>query len=809
MAPNTGSGGPLPGEAAARELRELRELRRSSRSFSSLQPGGPGSPRASLLQSFRRRRASWTSVDDAEAPSGPEEEPGPSGRGRGGEGPPPPPEASPGWARRRASSSGELSPEGGPAEGGGKGRRTLGEPRKPSPKSSFQLSRTEVRNRDCRDLFELEPSEELEDEYSCALHKKILLQGRMYVFTSKVCFFSNVFGYVTKKTLDLKAVTSVRKTNNMGFPNSIEIVYNGKVYFFTSFLYRNEAYKIIVRRWTAAAPGYARLFLGDDASGEKGGRHRRALSEGLRKEGSRSKGRSTISHGPGPRQPVSMDRKRVTITGGESPPLLASPSRRLSITSLLMGSPSLRAEKPRRADSGAESEGSLSLEQLLNSARKEGREGTPGRYDSQGSLRSHNTSNSGEDREGHSEPEKQKRLSQDSLPEILSNGDETLSGDDGQYMDEDLGGTYLPPHAGEPAEARGMECIYEGLVAGKFEHLYAKVLANGSEFLEKLHASLGDTEIECSQWERAESIKTFSRTFAFKRKLPAYLTIPGMGAAPTTRSVQTHKLRYFKDAVECYVWESSQRIAGIPYGDCFTVEARWEFRSVPEYPGRIMVKHYFAVPFSKSTVWKSSIVRNTKSQMADYRKQLVRDLEAECHSDRSDDEALQDSTNIDADKIPVEWRDQIHKMLNIGGGDGPFKRILSPGKKRISFQAAKDRGRERSATFFSVAGLVLVLGFPLRASKAAVRASCGLVARNFVLLGFLVVLAVQFYILQRLNEGAAPPGASPGAKQAEIAYHKKHISMLANNLKLLSAQMSKIQKELADAERSLANLQTV
>ena len=153
-------------------------------------------------------------------------------------------------------------------------------------------------NRECRDLFELEPSEELEDEYSCALHKKILLQGRMYVFTSKVCFFSNVFGYITKKTLDLKAVTSVRKTNNMGFSNSIEIVYNGKVYFFTSFLYRNEAYKIIVRRWTAAAPGYARLFLGDDADGEKGGRHRRALSEGLRKEEPRSKGRSTISHGP-------------------------------------------------------------------------------------------------------------------------------------------------------------------------------------------------------------------------------------------------------------------------------------------------------------------------------------------------------------------------------------------------------------------------------------------------------------------------------------------------------------------------------
>ncbi len=38
----------------------------------------------------------------------------------------------------------------------------------------------------------------------CALYKKILLQGRMYVFTNHVCFYSNVFGYTKKKTIALK-----------------------------------------------------------------------------------------------------------------------------------------------------------------------------------------------------------------------------------------------------------------------------------------------------------------------------------------------------------------------------------------------------------------------------------------------------------------------------------------------------------------------------------------------------------------------------------------------------------------------------
>jgi hypothetical protein len=53
-------------------------------------------------------------------------------------------------------------------------------------------------------MFELEPTENVMDDFVCALKKRILLQGRMYVFEHYVCFHSNVLGYVKNKIIPLK-----------------------------------------------------------------------------------------------------------------------------------------------------------------------------------------------------------------------------------------------------------------------------------------------------------------------------------------------------------------------------------------------------------------------------------------------------------------------------------------------------------------------------------------------------------------------------------------------------------------------------
>lgn len=42
------------------------------------------------------------------------------------------------------------------------------------------------------------------DDFVCALQKKILLQGRLYVFEHYVCFHANVFGYVKNIIIPLK-----------------------------------------------------------------------------------------------------------------------------------------------------------------------------------------------------------------------------------------------------------------------------------------------------------------------------------------------------------------------------------------------------------------------------------------------------------------------------------------------------------------------------------------------------------------------------------------------------------------------------
>lgn len=116
---------------------------------------------------------------------------------------------------------------------------------------SLARSRQVLRSEEYRQLFHLPSEEVLIQDFNCALQKKILLQGHMYLFEHYVCFYSNIFGYEKKKIIVLKDVTSVRKAKTAGlFPNAIEIVAWGKKSFFASFLSRDEAYRLIVDGWS-------------------------------------------------------------------------------------------------------------------------------------------------------------------------------------------------------------------------------------------------------------------------------------------------------------------------------------------------------------------------------------------------------------------------------------------------------------------------------------------------------------------------------------------------------------------------------
>jgi hypothetical protein len=115
-----------------------------------------------------------------------------------------------------------------------------------------------------RKFFNLPPDEVLIEEYLCALYKKVLLQGRMYLFSNYVCFYSNVFGYQKKKVIALKNVTIVNKANTLKVvPNAIEIVCNGKCEFFTSFIFPDKAYRTITAAWKECSQ-YSKIFAAAD-----------------------------------------------------------------------------------------------------------------------------------------------------------------------------------------------------------------------------------------------------------------------------------------------------------------------------------------------------------------------------------------------------------------------------------------------------------------------------------------------------------------------------------------------------------------
>ncbi|CAM0905892.1 unnamed protein product [Alopecurus aequalis] len=112
--------------------------------------------------------------------------------------------------------------------------------------SSLLASRSE----EYRLMFRLPSDEVLVQDFNCALQENILLQGHMYLFLHHICFYSNIFGYETKKTIPLQDVTDVRKAKTAAiFPNAIEIVAGAKRHFFGSFLARDDAYRVIVDGW--------------------------------------------------------------------------------------------------------------------------------------------------------------------------------------------------------------------------------------------------------------------------------------------------------------------------------------------------------------------------------------------------------------------------------------------------------------------------------------------------------------------------------------------------------------------------------
>ncbi|XP_036414598.1 protein Aster-C [Colossoma macropomum] len=118
----------------------------------------------------------------------------------------------------------------------------IGSPQSPT---SYK-QRSEEFRKTFKELAELE---RLIVDYTCALQKDILLQGRIYLTENWLCFYSNVF-WGTKIMLNMRDIASMsREKTARLIPNAIQIYTNTEKLFFTSFSTREKSYQTIFRLW--------------------------------------------------------------------------------------------------------------------------------------------------------------------------------------------------------------------------------------------------------------------------------------------------------------------------------------------------------------------------------------------------------------------------------------------------------------------------------------------------------------------------------------------------------------------------------
>lgn len=116
---------------------------------------------------------------------------------------------------------------------------------------------SERRNTEFHNLFKSASAEErLVEEHSCAYSKDILLQGRLYIGTKNMYFYSNILGYVNSIIIPFKEVLQIEKKSTAGiFPNAISIDTVQSKYLFASFVARDNTFDMISDIWNQIIVG--------------------------------------------------------------------------------------------------------------------------------------------------------------------------------------------------------------------------------------------------------------------------------------------------------------------------------------------------------------------------------------------------------------------------------------------------------------------------------------------------------------------------------------------------------------------------
>jgi len=185
------------------------------------------------------------------------------------------------------------------------------------------------------------------------------------------------------------------------------------------------------------------------------------------------------------------------------------------------------------------------------------------------------------------------------LPRRAGIQEDELEGDDGDESDVESGDSSIwavtEPGA-MPARHKDCKLLAVGAVPGSVHDVYNVLLANDSHFLEESLEEQGNKRFHLQPWKRAAHLGHI-RDMQFTSPIKGAFANWGV---PETRCFVSQRFCRYGDG--SLLFESSQTNMDIPYGDCFSVDTRWEM--VPAADGRVQIDVYLRVPFSRMCLFK-------------------------------------------------------------------------------------------------------------------------------------------------------------------------------------------------------------
>ena len=656
-------------------------------------------------------------------------------------------------------------------------------------------------------MFDLQRDEVLCDDFLCALKKRILLQGRMYVFEQHVCFHSNIFGYEKIKSIPLRDVTALRRAKNLIFPNSIEVVAYGKREFFTSFISREDAYRVLATQWLQCSP-YAKLQMTPQELRQYSSLSARAHSHAY--------GNSTcVDEDEG----ATMLRENAN-GGGVS----GSPSRRsssppqvveLSIerTGLSLGprAPRRSADSPvtaRREVGGSEPSPRHSVDHVQPLPR--------GLAHTDIAVKS-TSSDGGADLNNSSG---------DGGKDNDTDTDEMGEQADHWWLQDSMPDAF-------PDRADTFVTIATATLPCKVTS-FLPYFFNNATFEERFRAASEHVELRVSEW--APLPFGYARDISFRSPVNSPI------GPKSTACHQTQRFCYDKSRRRIVI-ETSQVQRDIPYGEYFTVETRWDVESVVESidgdSDQCLLTVSLDIPFSRRTIWQSKIEKSTTDEMADsaalwigLAKQALKPpapklkpISVPMDADYMHGEGISHSNLLP--KLPPKYADQIRRMLNLPKtlSRSSSMNLLTRSPSTNSLDGSA--GPESAESGGLLQWLAAFFPTPLSdvgASEGAAPATVGRLSPWMVLWAVLLLVAAPYLLLGAASIAAGTSGVLPWESAHAYTLPLAHRSYLSSGLSVLgfnaaisdgegalveyfAAQMRELETEVSRAQRALLLLE--